>query len=293
MVSNIRNAYRLAFEKSSWVVGQDRNISLRKLAGLTTHVGSPGRRLDADYVEQLYRPFPDVPPDRLFPSWIKAVSLSAHHKWIDQTTYIYDETVVGAHYVSIQNTLVIPIALIQRPLYFDLAPEVLNYAGIGAIIGHEFMHAFDVIGMTVDDMKIVRPWPTRRFTEEYTKRAICLRRSHRAALRKRPRREVLNDKIDSENLADLVGVRAAYTAYSGLPQHDRDITLAGLNISAERLFFIGHCIKTCAQHGQLEPHYAPYRSRCTVPLKNMPEFSRAFGCTARQPMNPRTKCTLW
>ncbi|KAH6933919.1 hypothetical protein HPB50_018841 [Hyalomma asiaticum] len=293
MVLNIRNAYRHAFETSSWVAGQDRNISLRKLAGLTTHVGSPGQHLDAAYVEQLYKPFPDVPPNRLFPSWIKAVSLSAHHKWIDQTTYIYDETVVGAHYTPSMNSLVIPTALMQRPLYFHEALEVLNYAGIGAIIGHEFMHAFDVIGTRIDDMKRVRQWPTRTYLEEYTKRAICLRRSHRAVLRKRARREELNDMLDSENLGDLAGLRAAYTAYSGLPQNQRSVTLEGLDISAERLFFIGHCIKTCAQYSQLTAQYAPYRSRCIVPLMNMPEFSSAFGCTPEHPMNSKTKCTFW
>ncbi|KAH8039623.1 hypothetical protein HPB51_007823 [Rhipicephalus microplus] len=111
-------------------------------------------------------------------------------------------------------------------------------------------------------------------------------------IRQRAREEV-DDFTDSENLADFVGVRLAYKAFSSLPQHQRRLTLVGLNMSAERLFFIGHCFRSCSQVNNLAPQYAPYRSRCIVPLMNMPEFSNAFGCTAGEPMNPREKCRFW
>ncbi|KAL1487219.1 hypothetical protein MTO96_008164 [Rhipicephalus appendiculatus] len=273
MVSDIRNAFRLTFESSSWVTGEDRNISIQKLDKLRAFVGSPGRYLEVSFVEDLYRPLPDVPRHRLFDSWIKALSLSTHQKWADQTTFIYDDTVVGAFYQLDQNALIIPTASIQRPLYFHDAPAALNYGSLGVIAGHELMHAYDVRGIEFDDMRTVRPWPSRKYREEYTKRTLCLRASHRAALRRRPRQAQIDDFIDSENLADFAGVRASYKAYSSLPYNQRSLTLPSLNISADRLFFIGHCIKTCAQYSQLAAQYAPFRSRCIVPLMNMPEFS--------------------
>ncbi|XP_054929707.1 neprilysin-21-like [Dermacentor andersoni] len=107
------------------------------------------------------------------------------------------------------------------------------------------------------------------------------------------RQQVVNDTLDSENIADFVGVKVAYDAFALLPYRERITTLVGLNISANRLFFISHCIKWCAQHSRLTSRYAPYRSRCIVPLMNMPEFSNAFGCVAGQPMNPRKKCDFW
>ncbi|KAL1421515.1 hypothetical protein MTO96_023077 [Rhipicephalus appendiculatus] len=293
MVSDIRNAFRETFESSSWVTGEDRKISIRKLDKLRAFVGSPGRYLEVSFVEDIYRPLPDVPRYRLFPSWIKALSLSTHQKWADQTTYIYDDSVVGAFYAPGMNAIIIPTATIQRPLYYHEAPKALNYGSLGVIAGHEIMHAYDVRGIEVDDMKRVRSWPSRTYREEYTKRTLCLRASHRAALRRRPRQAQIDNSIDSENLADLAGVRATYKAYSSLPSNQRSLTLAGLNISADGLFFVGHCIKMCAQYSQLTAQYAPFRSRCIVPLMNMPEFSRAFGCTAEQPMNPTNKCTFW
>lgn len=105
--------------------------------------------------------------------------------------------------------------------------------------------------------------------------------------------EVLDDNVDSENLADLVGTKVAYAAFKALPERFRRVKLVGFNVSSERLFFINHCVRACAQHSKPGRRYAPFRSRCIVPLMNMPEFSRAFGCAPGTPMNPREKCTFW
>ncbi|KAL1468650.1 hypothetical protein MTO96_025239 [Rhipicephalus appendiculatus] len=105
--------------------------------------------------------------------------------------------------------------------------------------------------------------------------------------------EKLDDATDTENLCDLVGTVVAYAAYASLPVKFKSTTLAGLNVSSERLFFISHCLTSCAQLSHPGRRYAPFRSRCIVPLMNMPEFSNAFGCAPGTPMNPRNKCEFW
>ncbi|KAH6933921.1 hypothetical protein HPB50_018843 [Hyalomma asiaticum] len=113
------------------------------------------------------------------------------------------------------------------------------------------------------------------------------------SLRQKAREETLDHASDSENLADIVGAQTAYGAFAALPRSQRARTLVGINASAERLFFISYCAKFCASYNDLSTSYAPYRSRCTVPLMNMPEFSDAFSCAAGQPMNPADKCNFW
>ncbi|KAL1470736.1 hypothetical protein MTO96_040287, partial [Rhipicephalus appendiculatus] len=255
MVSDIRKGFRDILLESSWVTGHDRSVVLRKLDNMKTYVGSPGRRLDPYFVEGLYRSYPDVPPDRLFPTWIKALGLSSHYLWSDQTTWLYDEAEVNAYYETLLNTLVVPTAIISRPLYNYRVPEALNYGALGVIVGHEMMHAYDVAGIDYDENAKKWNWMSTAFTREYTKRALCLRRSHRAAERQKARQAV-NDTVDSENLADFVGVRSAYKAFSALPQRKRTQTLVGTNISFERLFFIAHCVKwiplnACSTRDQL------------------------------------------
>ncbi|KAL1441920.1 hypothetical protein MTO96_031076 [Rhipicephalus appendiculatus] len=177
-------------------------------------------------------------------------------------------------------------------MYYDGGPPAINYGTLGAIVGHEMMHAYDVSGTAYNDMAELRPWASNSFVWQYFQRLLCIRRSHRAAIQQQAR-QALREPTDAENLADFVGVRLAYKAFSSLPQHQRNITLVGLNISAERLFFIGHCISFCTEGNDYEPQYAPDRSRCIVPLMNMPEFSNAFGCAAGQTMNPTDKCHFW
>ncbi|KAH8027272.1 hypothetical protein HPB51_003779 [Rhipicephalus microplus] len=106
-------------------------------------------------------------------------------------------------------------------------------------------------------------------------------------------RQELSNFYDSENLADLVGVKIAYDGFSSLPRSQRTRILSGTNITAERLYFISHCVKWCREVQFGSGRYAPDRSRCIVPLMNMPEFSKAFECAAGDLMNPTEKCGFW
>ncbi|KAL3204310.1 hypothetical protein MRX96_041263, partial [Rhipicephalus microplus] len=109
----------------------------------------------------------------------------------------------------------------------------------------------------------------------------------------RGQEETLSDELDSENLADLVGTKMAYDAFEHTVSEYRDQNLAGLNMTVQQLFFVNHCAKECSEDNTAVPPYASPRARCIVPLMNMREFSSAFGCAARTPMNPREKCTFW
>ncbi|XP_075744539.1 uncharacterized protein LOC142803295 [Rhipicephalus microplus] len=92
MVSRIRNAFVKEMNSSSWVSRDIAADAINSLNGITAYVGSAGRRLEAEFVEAIYKPYPDVPLDRYFPTWIKALSHSAHYFWIDKATPLYRET---------------------------------------------------------------------------------------------------------------------------------------------------------------------------------------------------------
>ncbi|XP_054929731.2 neprilysin-1-like [Dermacentor andersoni] len=155
------------------------------------------------------------------------------------------------------------------------------------------MHGYDVKGTMYDASGTQRQWATPEFLANYTEKAICLRESHKAAKKMKARQAVLDDTLDSENLADFAGAAIAHAAYASLPALQRNLKLPGLNLTAEHLFFIGHCAKWCENMYNHSARYAPGRSRCIVPLLNMVEFSDAFGCAPGTPMNPAKKCVFW
>ncbi|XP_070389841.1 uncharacterized protein [Dermacentor albipictus] len=236
---------------------------------------------------------PDVTTDKFFEAWRKALSVLCHQTWADQKTRIFDETTVNAYYYANLNTAVIPTAILQLPLIYTGAPPAINYGGIGAVIGHEIMHGYDVEGITFDASGTQRHWATPEFLANYTEKALCLRESHKAAKKMKARQAVLDDTLDSENLNDFVGAAIAHAAYASLPALQRNLKLPGLNLTAEHLFFVGHCAKWCENWYMRSARYAPGRSRCIVPLSNMVEFSDAFGCAPGTPMNPPKKCVFW
>ncbi|KAL1415634.1 hypothetical protein MTO96_029121 [Rhipicephalus appendiculatus] len=108
-------------------------------------------------------------------------------------------------------------------------------------------------------------WATKDFLGNYTERVLCLRRSHKSVLSLSRLQETLDDTLDSENLADLVGTNIAYTAFTSLMPQDVAQTLPGLDVSPEQLFFVINCAKWCNQYSIPTKRYAPFRSRCIVP----------------------------
>ncbi|KAH6933940.1 hypothetical protein HPB50_019132 [Hyalomma asiaticum] len=291
MVSKIRSTFQKAIETSSWIGPNVREAAISKLKNITAYVGSPGRRRNPDFVDEIYKHYPDAPTDLLFPSWMEALSLSTRYIWSDQRTILYDESAVEAVYNYEYNDLRVTTAMMLRPFLYPYGPIALNYGGLGMVAAHEIMHAFDVLGIKA--FKGLESQDINDFIKEYTKKALCLRRSHRSVLSASVQQQTLNEILDNENLADLVGTKIAYMAFDSLRRPYRSMTLAGLSMSAEQLFFVNHCVKWCAQYSVLARRYAPFRSRCIVPLMHMPEFSNAFGCAAGTPMNPRDKCTFW
>ncbi|XP_049271365.1 neprilysin-1-like [Rhipicephalus sanguineus] len=287
MVSHIRNTFMKVILNSSWVGSKSFAGAIQKLDDIVVNVGSPGRRLDVAFIENHFRPLGDVPVDRLFPSWIKALSISAHYVWSDQETPLYDEEEVTARYFNNFNIVIIPTALIHQPLMYPDGPIAMNYGGLGMIIAHEMMHSLGVRG--IED----EPWATKEFLKNYTERVHCLRKSHKSVLSLSRRQEALDDTLDSENLADLVGTSVAYKAFTSLVPEDVGYTLPGLDMSAEQLFFVMNCAKWCSQYSVPGKRYAPFRSRCIVPLMNMDEFASAFRCALGTPMNPPGKCFFW
>ncbi|KAL1482969.1 hypothetical protein MTO96_033453, partial [Rhipicephalus appendiculatus] len=131
MVSQVRSAFRDALLDSLWIGYKEEVGAIRNLDDIVVNVGSPGRRLDPEFIDEYYKAYPDVPVNRLFPSWIKALSLSTHSIWSDQTTVLYDDDVITARYIHDYNIVVIPTAIINRPFFYLDAPMALNYGGLG------------------------------------------------------------------------------------------------------------------------------------------------------------------
>ncbi|KAH7956762.1 hypothetical protein HPB52_012547 [Rhipicephalus sanguineus] len=107
--------------------------------------------------------------------------------------------------------------------------------------------------------------------------------------------QLTGDPPDSENLADVMGLLAAYSAFTGLPHEERAVTLHGSPLNSDQTFYAFHCAKLCEAKRKTSSHsrQGEARLRCVVPLMNSEAFAEAFKCPDSSPMNPPRKCSLW
>ncbi|XP_075744157.1 neprilysin-1-like [Rhipicephalus microplus] len=173
LVFRIKDAFFEAVHSSSWLTSSARTRLLDKLEEMEVLVGSPGDRLEPEFVERFYKPLHDVPVNRLFSSWIEGRRLNTHYRWKDQKTMFYDEERVRT-FLMASNTAVITSGQVHRPFIYEYGPPALNYAGMGMTIGHILMRGFD------DAHLGGQFWSAKDLKKEYAKRTLCLRRSHRS-----------------------------------------------------------------------------------------------------------------
>ncbi|RWS01258.1 hypothetical protein B4U80_14787, partial [Leptotrombidium deliense] len=63
--------------------------------------------------------------------------------------------------------------IIHPPFYHPSAPVVMNFGGIGAVIGHEITHGFDVQGSQYDETGRWANWWRNDTRENYEERVKC------------------------------------------------------------------------------------------------------------------------
>jgi endothelin-converting enzyme/putative endopeptidase len=109
----------------------------------------------------------------------------------------------------------------------------------------------------------------------------------------------INSKLTSgEDLADLGGTLLAYMAWREATKGMKLGPVGGF--TPEQRFFIGFAQWACANtrpeelrlNAITDPH-SPEKYRINGIVSDLPEFGRAFGCKAGQPMVRKQACKVW
>lgn len=147
---------------------------------------------------------------------------------------------VNAHYYNSGNRLVIPGGITRWPFYDSTPGKHLGwcYGGLGAVVGHEMLHAFDEDGKNYNEKGVYKPWWSEHDTAAYMKKARALIRLFNTT---KYMGRFLNGKNTlSENIADLGGLAIALDALH------RDMKVRGYNeeqkAEALREFFISYAV---------------------------------------------------
>jgi predicted metalloendopeptidase len=71
----------------------------------------------------------------------------------------------------------LPCRFLLQPFFFNVSfPPVINYGGIGMIMGHELTHGFDAVGRKFDGNGSLTNWWPAAVNKRFVEHASCFER---------------------------------------------------------------------------------------------------------------------
>jgi putative endopeptidase len=223
------------------------------------------------------------------------------NKPLDRKEWGMTPPTVNAYYSGSFNEIVFPAGILQPPFFDKKMDDAVNFGGIGVVIGHELTHGFDDQGRKFDPHGNLRDWWTEQDGKEFEKRASCIADEYSSFVAVDDLK--LNGKLTlGENTADNGGARVALMALEHMIADDKS-GKEGQKIDGftpEQRFFLGFARVWCSKRLPederrrvlIDPH-SPGKYRIDGVARNMPEFQKAWGCKAGQPMVAENACHVW
>jgi putative endopeptidase len=220
---------------------------------------------------------------------------------VDRKEWGMTPPTVNAYYSGSYNEIVFPAGILQPPFFDKNMDDAVNFGGIGLVIGHELTHGFDDQGRKFDPEGNLRDWWTAEDGKEFEQRATCVADEYSGFVAVDDLK--LNGRLTlGENTADNGGARIALMALERMMADDKTGKESAKidGYTPEQRYFLGFgrvwCEKRRPEFERLmvttNPH-SPGRWRVNGVVQNMPEFQKAWGCKAGQPMVSDNACHVW
>jgi hypothetical protein len=193
----------------------------------------------------------------------------------------------NAFYASDEHRMFVNAAAVSRPWYVP-GSRVMTMGALGAIMGHEMIHALTV-GSPVSDhpewLAVVGP-PFARYGD-------CLAQDH-AAWRKTLATERLPPYAASaeEDVADAVGLHVAWVAWDEGDATSK-VERAGASyapLTSSQIFFAAYGQAMCDSLVITDGRHDVTRVRVNAAVAQEPAFAEAFGCYDGVPEAPTNRC---
>jgi putative endopeptidase len=298
MVDALEHSLKGDITSLPWMTETTKKEALIKLAAIRNKIGYPDKWRDysklkiarGDMIGNLYRAS-EFESNR---------QLQKIGKPVDKLEWGMSPPTVNAYYSGSHNEIVFPAGILQPPFFDRTLDDPINMGGIGLVIGHELTHGFDDQGRKFDPKGNLRDWWTPEDGKEFEQRASCVADEYSSFTAVDDLK--LNGRLTlGENTADNGGARIALMALHDLmaqSKQDPDKKVDGY--TPDQRFFLGFgrvwCQNTTPELSRMlvrvDPH-SPGKWRVNGVVRNMPEFQKAFGCKAGQPMVPENACHVW
>ncbi|XP_077523387.1 endothelin-converting enzyme 2-like [Amblyomma americanum] len=280
-----RTSMEYKINETDWIDEGVWCLMIEKAKKLFVKIEYPEELASETLADALYASIPDVGVDFFHP-YLESHRLLTIRDVRGNVAGDINTATANAAYSSELHSVFIYAGLLQPPVFINDGPAAMNYGGLGQIASHEMMHSLDASNIYYDYRRNKASLGSTQTMKLYTARAESASRAR-----------TISDVTDSEGFVDWAGIQIAYAAYRRLPLGELDRGVPDVGLSAEQLFFVSYCLKWCTgvRGTRRDPRgrYWHGRSRCMVPLQNMPEFAKAFNCKQGDVMSPKNRCQFW
>ena len=299
MVDALETSLAEDIKNLSWMSDETKKQAKVKLDAIRNKIGYP----------EVWRDYSSVviKPDDLIGNIARATVFDSKRdiakidKPLDRKEWGMTPPTVNAYYSPSFNEVVFPAGILQPPFFDKTMDDGVNFGGIGLVIGHELTHGFDDQGRKYDPQGNLHDWWNEQDGKEFEKRVSCVADEYSNFVAIDDQK--LNGRLTlGENTADNGGARIALAALERLIAEDKT-GKEGRKIDGftpEQRFFLGFARVWCEKRRPevarvrvlTDPH-SPGKYRVDGVVQNMPEFQKAWGCKAGQPMVAENACHVW
>ena len=273
MVEDIRAVMRDMIGDIPWMGEETRAEAVIKLDAVTAFIAFP----DEPVSEMAFEVRPQADGGNLI-EFIESVSWLNYAMWLElldgpANISIWENLptyTVNAFYNPMENAIIIPAGILQYPFYCITNTREQNLGAIGAVIAHEFVHAFDPMGSQFDIHGTMTSWWTEADFEAFAERNArvieILNAIEFAGMS-------LNGALNvNETVTDLGAMEVAMTVAAGM----EDADLALVMISWARIWAT-RMSPEVAQFIMLSSPHLPPKLRTNFILAQLDEFYEVFG----------------
>jgi putative endopeptidase len=297
LITNLRKAFEIRIQELDWMSAATKQKALEKLHAFVPKIGYPDKWRNYDGLEiNKATYFQNL---RNAGAWSYNEMVGRLGKPVDRTRFGMTPPTVNASYSPTMNEIVFPAGILQFPFFDASADDAVNYGGIGAVIGHEMSHGFDDQGSQYDKDGNLRNWWTDEDKAKFDAKTKALGEQF-DAYTVLDTIHVIGKLTMGENIGDLGGLNAAYTAFKMTKQGQSEETIDGF--TPDQRFFLswaqvwrGNILpETAAQLIKTDPHSpGPYRT-IGAPV-NMDAWYKAFDVKPGDKLykKPEDRIRMW
>jgi len=297
LIKNLRAAFEIRIKGLDWMSPETKTKALEKLNAFMPKIGYPAKWKTYDgLVINRSTYFQNL---QSADQWRYKEMISQLGKPVDRTQFGMTPPTVNAYYSPTMNEIVFPAGILQFPFFAPEADDAVNYGGIGAVIGHEMSHGFDDSGSQYDKDGNLKNWWTKEDREKFDAKTKALGEQFDAYTVVDTIH--VNGKLTmGENIGDLGGLNAAYTAFKMTKQGQSNEKIDGF--TPDQRFFLswaqvwrGNILpESAAQLIKTDPH-SPGEYRTIGAPVNMDAWYKAFDVKPGDKLykKPEDRIRMW